>query len=96
MARPIRYRWETPADGSALVRIYLWEGELEPAWQEAAALGCTDALWRELAVKRESDHPAEALPIYQREVNMLLETKRNEGYEAAVELLERIRTLMIS
>ena len=69
-ARPIRHRWETPTDGSSLVRIYLWEGELEPAWQEAGALGCTDALWRELAVKREPDHPADALPIYQREVNM--------------------------
>jgi len=95
VARPIRHRWETPADGSSLVRIYLWEGELEPAWREAGALGCTDALWRELAVKREPDHPADALPIYQREVNMLLETKRNDGYQAAVDLLERIRTLMI-
>jgi uncharacterized Zn finger protein len=95
VARPIRHRWETPADGSSLVRIYLWEGELEPAWREAGALGCTDALWRELAVKREPDHPADAMPIYQREVNALLDTKRNEGYKAAVELLERIRTLMI-
>lgn len=66
-----------------------------PAWQEAAALGRSDALWRELAVKRESDHPADSLPNYQREVNTLLDTKRNDGYEAAVKLLERIRALMI-
>lgn len=77
------------------MRIYLWEGELEPAWQEAVALGCSDALWHELAVKREPDYPADALPIYQREVNSLLETKRNDGYEAAVKLLGRIRALMI-
>lgn len=51
LARPTRNRWESPADGSALVRIYLWEGELELAWQEAGALGCSDALWYELAVK---------------------------------------------
>jgi len=95
VARPTRHRWETPADGSALVRIYLWEGELEPAWQEAGALGCSDALRHELAVKREAEHPADALPIYQREVNSLLETKRNDGYEAAVKLLGRVRTLMI-
>lgn len=94
-ARPARNRWEGPADGSALVRIYLWEGDLEPAWQEAVALGCSDALWRELAVKRESDHPADSIPIYQREVNTLLDTKRNDGYEAAVKLLGRIRALMI-
>ncbi len=77
------------------MRIYLWEGELEPAWQEAGVLGCSDALWYELAVKREPDHPADTLPIYQREVNALLETKRNDGYEAAVKLLGRIRALMI-
>ena len=94
-ARPIRHRWETMADGSSLVRIYLWEGQLEPAWQEAGAFGCSDALWHELAGKREPDHPADALPIYQREVNALLETKRNDGYEAAVKLLGHIRTLMI-
>ncbi len=94
-ARPIRHRWETMLDGSPLVRIYLWEGELEPAWQEAVALGCSDALWHELAVTRETDHPADALPIYQREVNALLEMKRNDAYEAAVKLLGRILTLMI-
>lgn len=77
------------------MQVYLWEGELEPAWQEAGALGCTDALWRELVVRREPDHPADALPIYQREVKALLETKRNDGYEAAMKLLGRIRTLMI-
>ncbi len=58
-------------------------------------LGCSDTLRRELAVKRESDHPADALPIYQREVNAFLDTKRNEGYEAAVEVLRRIRKVMI-
>jgi tetratricopeptide (TPR) repeat protein len=94
-ARPKRSPWERPVDGSSLVPIHLWEGELEPAWQEAVVLGCSDALWRELAVKRESDHPADSIPIYQREVNTLLETKRNEGYEAAVKLLGRIRALMI-
>lgn len=77
------------------MRIYLWEGELEPAWQEAVVLGCSDALWFELAVKRESEHPADTLPIYQREVDSLLATKRNDGYEAAVKLLGRIRALMI-
>jgi len=94
VARPVRSRWDGPADASALVRIYLWEGDAEPAWQAAVVLGCSDALWHELAVKREPQHPADALPIYQREVGYLLETKRNDGYEAAVKLLGRIRALM--
>jgi tetratricopeptide (TPR) repeat protein len=93
-ARPASHWWESPADGSALVRIHLWEGEPERAWQEAVVLGCSDALWHELAVKREPEHPDDALPIYQREVDTMLDTKRNEGYEAAVKLLGRIRALM--
>ena len=95
VARPRGSPWDRPVDGSSLVRIHLWEGELESAWQAATALGCSAALWYELAAKRESDHPGDTLPIYQREVNTLLETKRNEGHEAAVKLLGRIRALMI-
>lgn len=78
-----------------LLKAHADRVDARPAWQEAATLGRSDALWRELAVKRESDHPADSLPNYQREVNTLLDTKRNDGYEAAVKLLERIRALMI-
>ena len=45
--------------------------------------------------RSDPDHPADSIPIYQREVNTLLDTKRNDGYEAAVKLLGRIRALMI-
>ena len=95
-ARPARFRWDVPADGSALARMYLSEGDVDAAWREAKALGCSEAVWRELARRRESDHPADAIPIYQREVEALLGTKRNDGYEAAVELLGHIRGLMVT
>ena len=95
-ARPARFRWDLPVDGSALARMYLSEGDVDAAWQEAIALGCSEQVWRELARRREADHPADAIPIFQREVEALLGTKRNDGYEAAVELLGHIRGLMVA
>ncbi|MGC9455766.1 MAG: SWIM zinc finger family protein, partial [Phycisphaerae bacterium] len=58
--------WHKPADHSVLVQIYLWERDVEAAWQEAQAGGCSDALWMKLAGLREKDHPADAVEIYQR------------------------------
>ncbi len=95
-ARPPRFRWDLPVDGSALARMYLSEGDLDAAWREATALGCSEQVWRELARRRETEHPADAIPIYQREVEALLGTKRNDGYAAAVELLGHIRGLMVT
>jgi hypothetical protein len=51
------------ADHSDFVRIFLWEKDVEAAWREAGAGGCSDGLWMELAGKREKDHPEEVLPI---------------------------------
>ena len=95
-ARPARARWDLPADASALARMHLSEGDVDAAWREATALGCSEQVWRELARRRESAHPADAIPIYQREVEALLGTKRNDGYAAAVELLGHIRALMVT
>ena len=93
--RPAPNRWDTPSDDSALVRMYLGEDDVEAAWREAVELGCSEAVWRELARRRETDHPVDAIPIYQREVEALLRTARSDGYAAAVELLRHIRGLMI-
>ncbi len=95
-AWPARSRWDTPVDGSALARMYLGEGDLDAAWREATALGCSEGVWRELAKRRETTHPADAIPVYQREVEALLGTKRNDGYASAVELLGHIRGLMVT
>lgn len=46
-----------------------------------------------LARARESTHPLDAVPIYERAVAAQIETKKNGGYRAAVDLLSRIRTL---
>jgi uncharacterized Zn finger protein len=93
-ARPPVNRWDNPTDGSSLVRMLLLEDDVDTAWQQAVALGCSESVWRELARRREIDHPADVIPIYQREVDALLRTTTNDGYAAAVERLGHIRDLM--
>ena len=83
-----------PEDSSELVRIFLWERDLEAAWREAAAGGCSPALWLQLAEKREKTHPAEALPIFQRSIEPILRPTNNEAYGRAVALLGKVQGLM--
>jgi uncharacterized Zn finger protein len=86
--------WSPRADHSELVRIFLWEKDIDAAWREAQEGGCSNDLWMELAAKREKEHPEEALPIYQRQIEPTLAQKNNPAYEQAVDLLRKIRGLM--
>jgi uncharacterized Zn finger protein len=81
-------------DHSTLVEIHLWEGDVESAWQEAQAGGCSRGLWMVLAEKREKAHPEDALPIYQREVESTLREAHAHAYVAAVKLLKTIQRVM--
>lgn len=90
-------RWAVyrEADHSELVRIYLWEKDIETAWREAQAGGCSNTLWLELAAKRDKEHPEDALPIYQRQIEPVLDRKNNEAYKEAVDFLRKVRELMV-
>jgi len=83
------------ADRSELVRILLWEKRYDEAWQEACAGGCAEDLWLQLAAAREAEHPADALMIYQARIAPLIELTNNTAYEQAVELLRKVRRLML-
>lgn len=87
-----RYR---KADHSELVRIFLWEKDVEAAWREAQVGGCSNDLWLELAAKRDKEHPEDALPIYQRQIEPMLDRKNNEAYQEAISLLRKVRELMV-
>ena len=89
------WAWEDPSGYSELVRIFLWEKDVEAAWTEAKSGGCTHDLWLELAAEREADHPADALTVYQERIEPTLAQKNNEAYRAAIGLLRRIRGLLI-
>lgn len=87
--------WPGWSGGSSeLVRIFLWEGDDETAWQEATQGGCSEALWMELAAKREADHPEDALPIYQDQVERLIAQMGKQAYQQAVGLLRKVREVM--
>jgi uncharacterized Zn finger protein len=96
--RPSRreeWGWNRHADNSELVRILLWEKDAEAAWSEAKSGGCHDRLWMELAANRERDYPEDALPVYQRQIEPTLSHGNNEAYRRAVELLRKVRELMV-
>ena len=82
------------AGRSEVVRALLWEGDADAAWEEAVAGGCSISLWMEVAAARAIDHPEDALPVYQRQVERSIDQKNKRGYEEAVELLYRVRELM--
>ena len=82
------------AGPSEVVRALLWEGEVDAAWQEAVAGGCSLSVWMEVAAARAVEHPDDALPIYVRQVDRLIDQKNRRAYEEAVELLSTIAELM--
>lgn len=95
---PSAGRWRNEPDWSAgrseLVKVFLWEGDVDAAWKEAVEGGCSVHLWLELAQKREADHPGDVLPIYQEHVERLIGQKNNRAYAEAVELMRTVQDLM--
>lgn len=87
-------RWQRPIDNSLLVQIMVGDKDIENAWREARAGGCSELLWLQLAQAREADHPEDAIAIYRRQIEPLLRRKNNQSYEEAVAYLDRIHKLM--
>lgn len=86
--------WTWSEGRSTLVRLFLSEGDVEAAWQEAVDGGCSESLWMAIAKKREEDHPEDALPIFQRHVEQSINRKNNQSYEEAVELMADVKNLL--
>ncbi len=97
-AKPARGRtsqWAARGpDGSTLVEVLLYDGNVELAWTEASDSGCRRALWLELARRREGEHPLEAMVIWQGEIEQVIDAKNNQAYAEAVNLIVRVRRLM--
>lgn len=90
-------RWvATGADNSSLVEVLLFDDDVEQAWAEAKAAGCRRDLWLELARRREGEHPLDAIPIWQGEIERIIDAKNNQAYSQAVGLVLRVRRLMIA
>jgi uncharacterized Zn finger protein len=82
-------------DRSHLVRLFLWEEDVESAWKEAQDGGCSDDLWMDLAKRREEKHPEDALFVVQKQIEPTLARKDRYAYEQAVTLLRKVRSLMV-
>jgi uncharacterized Zn finger protein len=92
-ARP-HDRWAPRRDRSELVRIFLWEGDDDAAWEEASAGGCSAALWLELAVRRRRSHPHDALGVYERQVELTIAGRDKRAYQEAVALMDHVRSVL--
>lgn len=93
-SRPLPDSWRAAAGRAELVRVLLWEKEVEAAWREASGGGCPEDLWLELARLREADHPEDALGVYQRQVEAMVSRTGRTAYEGAIQLLRRVRKVM--
>jgi uncharacterized Zn finger protein len=76
------------------VEIVLWEKDGDSAWTEALAGGCSDRLWLKLARLREKEHPADAVDVYKRLVDPVIEQKNNVAYAEAFRIIGKIHELM--
>lgn len=81
------------ATGSVLVEILLYDGDADAAWDAAQAYGCDERWWMTLARARETTHPADAIPVYERAVETLIDKKNAKAYGEAVKLMTRIERL---
>ncbi len=86
--------YEIQNKSSLLVQIYLQEGEIERAWQQAQKDGCDSHLWMELAAKKEKDAPEDALSVYLPRIEPLIKQTHNEAYNQAITLLFKIEEIM--
>ncbi len=80
--------------GSLIVEILLKEKNVDAAWREAQAGGCHEETWLKLARAREAGHPADAIGVYQRLAEDVVQGADNEAYKAAVRCLRRAESVI--
>ncbi len=87
------YGW-SHLDATELVRIRLWEGDVDAALADAREGGCRQEVWLALAEALEEVEPWEAMIIYREQVEPTIERKRKADYREATDLLAKVRDLM--
>ena len=81
-------------DARGFVDALLSDDELELAWKTALAAprdALGSDLWLRLAERRERDRPADALAVYQRIADEVLEHADRRAYQSAARVLQRAR-----
>jgi hypothetical protein len=80
--------------GSLIVEILLKEKDVDSAWREAQAGDCGEVTWVKLARAREALHPADAIRVYQRLAEQVVQGGGNYEYRAAVSYLRRVEKIV--
>lgn len=82
------------ADVRAFVSALLDDGDDQLAWVTAArsAEELGPDLWLRLAERRELDHPSDAVTVYMRVADGVLETTDRRAYQQAARILKRARS----
>jgi hypothetical protein len=83
------------SDNSEFVRIFLWEKDIEAAWNAAQSKGCIPPLWLKLAEQRATTHPADATTIYLRRAKILVGQTNNKAYKEAIFWLKKSKALFL-
>jgi hypothetical protein len=81
-------------DARGFVHALLDDDELDLAWSAATAApwdALGSELWLRLAERRERDRPADALMVYQRIADEVLEEADRRAYLSAARILQRAR-----
>jgi len=86
--------------GAGAVRI-AWDAyEAAPSLRtglgRGSAVGCRRNLWLELGRRRKGERPLDAIPIWQGGIERAINAKSNQAYAEAVELIGRVRRLLIA
>ena len=93
--KPQAYRyWTNDQNHSLLVEIFIWEKDIEAAWQEAQTGGCSNHLWMEMAKLREKKHPADSIGVYKTQVEPIVQRTNNQAYFEAIRLIKKVGGLM--
>lgn len=80
---------------SLLVEIFLWEGDLSAAMQQAREGGCSSNLWLELASALEQTSPGEAADIYRLLVAPAINRGNNKAYAEALQYIKKMEALLV-
>lgn len=93
-AEPASSAWH-PWSGlsSTLIEILVGADDTEAAWEAARTYGCSDNVRLDLAERREPVAPGESIDVYEPHVFAAIDTRKNDGYQRAVDLMTRIERL---
>ena len=82
--------------GGELVRVLLFEGDIDQAFDASQRFGCSSDQRLTLARALERTRPTDAISLYEPAVEKLIDRKERNGYQAAVTLLARVRSLHLA